>query len=107
MPFPGFAAYFVGGQQGRPLLFVAEEAGRSLVQAMPRIVAEIRRAVGDRRFTIVFDRGGYDGQLFAWLAGEGAGLTTYPTAQPHLPLAPLPGPRPPFRAPPGRLRLAQ
>src|SRR5206468_2203017 len=41
MPLPGFVTYFVGDQRGRPLLFVAEQAGRSLVQAMPRIVAEI------------------------------------------------------------------
>jgi hypothetical protein len=85
MPLPGFVTYFVGDQRGRPLLFVAEEAGRSLVQAMPRIVAEIRRAAGDRRFTIVFDRGGYDGKLFEWLAGEGVDFITYQTGEPNLP----------------------
>jgi transposase len=85
MPLPGFVTYFVGDQRGRPLLFVAEQAGRSLVQAMPRIVAEIRRAVGDRRFTVVFDRGGYDSKLFDWLAGEGVDFITYQIGEPNLP----------------------
>src|SRR5262245_40767748 len=85
MPLPGFVTYFVGDQRGRPLLFVAEQAGRSLVQAMPRIVAEIRRAVGDRRFTVVFDRGGHDSKLFDWLAGEGVDFITYQVGEPKLP----------------------
>ena len=85
MPLPGFATYFVGDQRGRPLLVVAEQAGRSLVQAMPRIVAEIRRAVGDRRFVIVFDRGGYDHKLFEWLTGEGVDFITYQIGEPRLP----------------------
>jgi hypothetical protein len=85
MPLPGFVTYFVGDQRGRPLLFVAEQAGRSLVQAMPRIVAEIRRAVGDRRFTVVFDRGGHDSKLFEWLAGEGVDFITYQIGEPKLP----------------------
>jgi transposase len=85
MPLPGFASYFVGDQRGRPLLFVAEQAGSSLVEAMPRVVAEIRRAVGERRFTLVFDRGGYDSKLFEWLAGEGVDFITYQVGKPNLP----------------------
>jgi hypothetical protein len=85
MPLPGFVTYFVGDQRGRPLLFVAEQAGRSLVQAMPRIVAEIRRAVGDRRFVVVFDRGGHDSKLFEWLMGEGVDFITYQIGEPRLP----------------------
>jgi len=85
MPLPGFVTYFVGDQRGRPLLFVAEQAGRSLVQVMPRVVAEIRRAVGDRRFTLVFDRGGHDSKLFEWLMGEGVDFITYQIGEPKLP----------------------
>jgi hypothetical protein len=84
MPLPGFASYFVGDQHGRPLLFVAEEAGHSLVQAMPGVVAEIRRALGERRFTLVFDRGGYDSKLFEWLAGESIDFITYQVGEPNL-----------------------
>jgi len=85
MPLPGFVTYFVGDQRGRPLLFVAEQAGRSLVQTMPRIVAEIRRAVGDRRFVVVFDRGGHDSKLFEWLTGEDVDFITYQIGEPKLP----------------------
>ncbi len=85
MPLPGFVTYFVGDQRGRPLLFVAEQAGRSLVQAMPRIVAEIHRAVGERRFTVVFDRGGHDSKLFEWLTGEGVDFITYQIGELKLP----------------------
>ena len=84
MPLPGFVTYFVGDQRGRPLLFVAEQAGRSLVQAMPGIVAEIRRAIGDRRFVVVFDRGGHDSKLFEWLLGEGVDFITYQIGEPKL-----------------------
>src|SRR5437899_3095278 len=82
---PDFVTYFVGDQRGRPLLFVAEQAGRSLVQTMPRIVAEIRRAVGDRRFVVVFDRGGHDSKLFEWLTGEDVDFITYQIGEPKLP----------------------
>ena len=72
--------------QGRPLLFVNEEAGSSLVQAMPRIVQGIREVVAGRRFTIIFDRGGYDSELFIWLTAEGIDFITYQHGDPELPI---------------------
>jgi hypothetical protein len=86
MPLPGFATYFVGDAKGRPLLFVTDEVGPSLTQAMPAIIAEIRQAVGGRRFTVIFDRGGYDSKLFDWLLAEGIDFITYQTGEPTLPL---------------------
>jgi hypothetical protein len=85
MPLPGFSTYFVGDRQGRPLLFLTEEAGSSLVRAMPEIVREVRLVVGGRRFTMIFDRGGYDSQLFHWLRGEGIDFITYQQGNPDLP----------------------
>jgi len=46
---------------------VTEEANASLAQAMPRVVTAIRDVVGERPFIVIFDRGGYDSKLFAWL----------------------------------------
>jgi len=86
MPLPGLLTYFVNDQQGRPLLFITEEANASLAQAMPKVVAAIREAVGKRRFTVIFDRGGYDGKLFAWLQGEGIDFITYQRGEPGLPV---------------------
>lgn len=86
MPLPGLLSYFVNDQQGRPLLFVTEEANASLAQAMPRVVAAIREVVGQRGFTVIFDRGGYDGKLFVWLQQEGIDFITYQRGEPGLPV---------------------
>jgi hypothetical protein len=84
MPLPGLLTYFVNDLQGRPLLFLTEEANASLAAAVPKLVAEIRKVVMDRRFTIIFDRGGYDGKLFKWLHQEGIAFITYQPGTPNL-----------------------
>jgi transposase len=86
MPLPGLLSYFVNDQQGRPLLVLTEEANASLAQVMPKIVASIREVVGERRFTVIFDRGGYDGKLFSWLHQEGIDFITYQRGEPGLPV---------------------
>lgn len=87
MPLPGLLSYFVNDQQGRPLLFITEEANASLAQALPKVVAAIREVVGDRGFTVIFDRGGYDGKLFGWLQQERIDFITYQRGAPGLPVA--------------------
>lgn len=87
MPLPGLLSYFVNDQQGRPLLFLTEEANASLAQVMPKMVDSIRDVVGERPFTVIFDRGGYDGKLFAWLKGERIDFITYQRGEPGLPAA--------------------
>ena len=88
MPLPGIHTYHVGDITGRPLLFVTEELSTNLAKAMPRIVAAIREAIGeDRKFTIIFDRGGFDSQLFAWLDSHSIGFITYQRGNPDLPTA--------------------
>ncbi len=86
MPLPGLLSYFVNDQQGRPLLFLTEEANASLSQVMPKIVTSIREVVGERRFTVIFDRGGFDGKLFSWLHQEGIDFITYQRGEPALPV---------------------
>ncbi|MFH1087923.1 MAG: transposase [Chloroflexota bacterium] len=85
MPRPGLLSSLVNDQQ-RPLLVLTEEANASLAQVMPKIVASIREVVGERRFTVIFDRGGYDGKLFAWLHQEGIDFITYQRGEPALPM---------------------
>ncbi len=87
MPLPGIHTYHVGDSSGRPLLFVTEELSTNLAKAMPRIVATIREAIGERDFTIIFDRGGFDSKLFTWLDGQGIGFITYQRGNPNLPEA--------------------
>jgi hypothetical protein len=46
---------------------------------MPRLLREVRGVVGERRVTIVFDRGGWSQQLFAAMIKDGFDvLTTLP-----------------------------
>jgi len=85
MPLPGMLAHFVNDVQGRPLLFVTEEANVTLAKAMPRVVKAIRKVLGDRHFTVIFDRGGYDGNLFTWLRKEKLDFITYQKGDPQLP----------------------
>jgi transposase len=85
MPLPGVESYFVGDDQGRPLLFLTEEISTNLAKAMPRIVEAIREVTGDRPFTVIFDRGGYDGKLFAWLTAQKISFITYQRGNPKLP----------------------
>jgi transposase len=85
MPLPGVHTYFVGDQNGRPLLFLTETLSANLAKAMPRVVHAVREVVGDRPFTVIFDRGGYDGQLFTWLVSQGVGFITYQKGDPKRP----------------------
>jgi transposase len=85
MPLPGIHTYHVADAQGRPLLFLTEQLSTNLAKAMPRIVDTIRQVVDERPFTVVFDRGGYDGKLFAWLTAQQIGFITYQRGNPNLP----------------------
>jgi len=84
MPLPGVESYF-GDDSGRPLLFLTEELSTNLAKAMPRIVEAIREVLGERRFTVIFDRGGYDGKLFAWLTAQKISFITYQRGNPKRP----------------------
>jgi transposase len=84
MPLPGIVQYFVNDLHGRPLLVVAEDVRGNLAKSLPSVIAAVRKVVGDRRFTVIFDRGGYDGQLFTWLVEQGLDFITYQRGEVHL-----------------------
>lgn len=77
MPLPGIVQYFVNDLRGRPLLVVTDEVRGNLAKSLPSVIAAVRKVVGERRFTVIFDRGGYDGQLFTWLVEQGLDFITY------------------------------
>ncbi|HYR62424.1 MAG TPA: transposase [Actinomycetota bacterium] len=81
----GLMRYFVNDAKGRPLLFVPGELSGSLAKALPAVVEAVREVLGDRPFTLVFDRGGYDAKLFAWLRREEIDFITYQKGDPALP----------------------
>jgi hypothetical protein len=45
--------------RGEPLFVVTAEANASLVAMLPKLLDEVRSLVGERRVTVVFDRGGW------------------------------------------------
>ena len=74
---PATTDYWVNDTKGEPLLVLTVEAHQGLVKILPEILEEVRRLVGERRVTIVFDRGGWSPKLFAKLIKEGFDVLTY------------------------------
>ncbi len=56
---------------------VTAEANASLVSMLPKLLDEVRALVGERRVTVVFDRGGWSPALFATLIAAGFDILTY------------------------------
>jgi len=77
MPLPGIEQYFVNDLQGRPLLVVSQDVSGNLAKSLPTVIQAVRKVVGEGRFTVIFDRGGYDGQLFTWLVEQQIDFITY------------------------------
>ena len=77
LAMPATTDYWVHDAAGDPLFVLTAEANAGLVKVLPQILSEIRTLVGERRLTIVFDRGGYSPRLFRQLLAEGFDLLTY------------------------------
>lgn len=74
---PATTDYWVNDQRGDPLFVVNTEANPGLVQVLPQVLAEVRTLVGDKRVTVVFDRGGWSPKLFVKLIAAGFDILTY------------------------------
>jgi len=74
---PATTDYWVNDAGGDPLFVVTAEANAGLVKMLPEILTEVRTVVGERRLTVVFDRGGFSPRLFQRLIAEGFDLLTY------------------------------
>jgi hypothetical protein len=77
LAMPATTDYWVNDAAGDPLFVVTAEANAGLVKMLPEILTEVRTLVGERRLTVVFDRGGYSPRLFQRLIAEGFDLLTY------------------------------
>ena len=69
--------YWVNDQRGDPLFVVTAEANAGMVKMLPEVLQQIRALIGQRRVTVVFDRGGFSPKLFLWLIQEGFDVLTY------------------------------
>ena len=74
---PATTDYWVGDDAGDPLFLVTAEANAGLVEMLPKILAEVRPLLGERRVTVVFDRGGWSPQLFQKIIADGFDILTY------------------------------
>jgi DNA-binding CsgD family transcriptional regulator len=64
LAMPATTDYWVNDRSGEPLLVLTAPANAGLVKMLSPILDEVRRLVGERRVTIVFDRGGWSPKLF-------------------------------------------
>ena len=77
LSMPATSDYWVNDKAGDPLFVVTAEANAGLVKMLPGILEQTRLLVGDRRVTVVFDRGGYSPKLFQRILASGFHLLTY------------------------------
>jgi transposase len=77
LPQPGTTDYWANDAAGEPLFVVTAEANASLVRMLPPLLQEVRALVGERRVTVVFDRGGFSPKLFKQLYAAGFDVLTY------------------------------
>src|SRR5260370_16576941 len=74
---PASTDYWINDRSGDPLLVITGEVNAALTKALPRLLREVRDLVGERRVTIVFDRGGWSPKLFDTMIKDGFDLLTY------------------------------
>ena len=77
LAMPATTDYWINDSSGDPLLVITGEVDAALTKAMPRLLREVREVVGERKVTIVFDRGGWSPQLFAVMIKDGFDVLTY------------------------------
>jgi len=77
LAMPATTDYWVNDTAGEPLFVITAEANAGLVKMLPPILDEVRGLLGERRVTIVFDRGGFSPRLFQEILAAGFDLLTY------------------------------
>jgi transposase len=77
LAMPATTDYWVNDRAGDPLLVVTGEVNAALTKALPHLLQEVRGVVGERRVTIVFDRGGWSPKLFQQMIKDGFDILTY------------------------------
>jgi transposase len=64
LSMPATTDYWVNDSVGDPLFVVTAPANAGLVKMLPVVLKEIRSLIGQRRLTVVFDRGGFSPKQF-------------------------------------------
>lgn len=77
LAMPATTDYWVNDVAGDPVFVVTAEANAGMVRMLPSVLKQIRALVGERRITVVFDRGGFSPKLFLRLIANGFDILTY------------------------------
>jgi hypothetical protein len=77
LSMPATTDYWVNDTDSDPLFLITAEANAGLVKVLPGLLQQVRRLVGTRRVTVVFDRGGFSPRLFLQILAAGFDLLTY------------------------------
>lgn len=77
LAMPATTDYWVNDAAGEPVFVVTAPANAGLTTMLPPVLAEMRRLVGERRVTVVFDRGGWSPKLFRRMIADGFDVLTY------------------------------
>jgi len=77
LSMPATTDYWVNDQAGDPLFVITAAANAGLTKMLPEVLKEVRKLVGDRRVTVVFDRGGWSPKLFQKLLEANFDILTY------------------------------
>ena len=77
LAMPATTDYWVNDQRGDPLLVMTAPANAGMTKMLPAVLAEVRGLVGERRVTIVFDRGGWSPRLFQEVLRDHFDILTY------------------------------
>jgi hypothetical protein len=77
LAMPATTDYWINDRAGDPLLVITGELHAALSKAFPDLLRQVRSLVGERRVTIVFDRGGWSPKLFHHMIQDGFDILTY------------------------------
>ena len=77
LAMPATTDYWINDRAGDPLLVITGEVNAALTKAFPHLLQQVRGVVGERRVTIVFDRGGWSPKLFHKMIQDGFDILTY------------------------------
>ena len=81
LSMPATVDHWVNDRDGDPLLVVTATPTASTARELPSVLEEIRKVIGERRVTVVFDRGGWSPKLFAKMVQDGFDFATYRKGQ--------------------------
>jgi transposase len=74
---PATSDYWINDKSGDPLFVLTAEANAGMVKMLPAVLDQVRALMGERRVTVIFDRGGYSPKLFQQIMDAGFDFLTY------------------------------